>query len=228
MPETIKYIRAAAFANCISLKKVSIPSNCISIGRNAFQNCDKLTELDFPESVNSFGYAAFYNIGANVIIRGIGVNQGAFVGCKIKNLIFKNPNVELDNSSLTYCTLLENLTIENPNYQKFSKLFQSANTVKNVTKDEVYPGSTKAYRYNNTVFALPTDDSKWYYREKTIVIGSETYAYLDDEVEVISSKRIYETTVGVYYSWPTSIRITGYKVPSTLQTVVVNGKIVKG
>ena len=48
-----------AFADCSSLKRITIPDSVISIGYGAFENCDSLTSITIPDSVTTIGDYAF-------------------------------------------------------------------------------------------------------------------------------------------------------------------------
>ncbi len=65
IPETINgkmvtSIGEGAFADCDSLRNVTIPESVKNIGENAFNSCDGLTSLTIPNSVTSIGEGAFY------------------------------------------------------------------------------------------------------------------------------------------------------------------------
>ncbi len=61
---SIKNIGEDAFANCIKLESVEIPSYITSIGSKAFANCHKLLTLVIPEHVNSICPDAFVDCHA--------------------------------------------------------------------------------------------------------------------------------------------------------------------
>lgn len=53
LPDTLKFIEDRAFAGCVSLNKVDIPTGVVSIAGNAFWWCFNLTELHVPSTVYS-------------------------------------------------------------------------------------------------------------------------------------------------------------------------------
>jgi len=56
-----RMIEPYAFADCVSLKTVTMPSNSVNyIGEYAFRTCDSLTCIDIPESVTFIGENAFF------------------------------------------------------------------------------------------------------------------------------------------------------------------------
>ena len=55
----VKMIGDFAFANCSSLKNVSIPQSVVAIGTGAFFGCDSLERVVIPQGVKTIGEAAF-------------------------------------------------------------------------------------------------------------------------------------------------------------------------
>jgi hypothetical protein len=55
----VKMIGDFAFANCSSLKNVSIPQSVVAIGTGAFFGCDSLESVVIPQGVKTIGEAAF-------------------------------------------------------------------------------------------------------------------------------------------------------------------------
>lgn len=60
LPDTLKYIGAAAFAGCTSLEHIDIPSGVTSILSMTFDN-SALKSIDLHRRINSIGYGAFWN-----------------------------------------------------------------------------------------------------------------------------------------------------------------------
>ena len=56
----IERIGNECFANCTSLKEITIPNSVTTIGNYAFHGCTSLTSITIPESVTSIGDWAFY------------------------------------------------------------------------------------------------------------------------------------------------------------------------
>ena len=48
-----------AFAGCVYLQEVKIPSTVTKIGKHAFYNCSNLTKIEIPESVKEIAENAF-------------------------------------------------------------------------------------------------------------------------------------------------------------------------
>ena len=61
IPSSVTSIGMGAFANCPNLASVSIPNSVTSIGSDAFLNCQRLASVSIPNSVTSIGSDAFSN-----------------------------------------------------------------------------------------------------------------------------------------------------------------------
>ena len=59
LPETVTTIEPRAFAGCVYLNRMTIPSNCAVIGEGAFQDCKKLAAVMMSNSVKEIGRQAF-------------------------------------------------------------------------------------------------------------------------------------------------------------------------
>ena len=62
-----KVICRAAFYNCKSLKKITIPDGLVSIGRSAFSHCSSLTRVNIPRSVTSIESATVEMIDGTMV-----------------------------------------------------------------------------------------------------------------------------------------------------------------
>lgn len=58
LPQGLKKIGQAAFADCASLENITI-SSCIELEANVFQGCKALKEIVLPEGITSIRYATF-------------------------------------------------------------------------------------------------------------------------------------------------------------------------
>lgn len=59
IPTSVDYISAFAFQNCSALSSITIPSSVTNIDQEAFENCSALTSFTIPSGVKSIGYDAF-------------------------------------------------------------------------------------------------------------------------------------------------------------------------
>ena len=84
IPSSVTNIGEYAFAVC-SLTSISIPSSVTNIGMHAFAGCARLTSISIPSSVTSIEMGAFSNcqsLTSIVIPSGVtSIESGAFGGC---------------------------------------------------------------------------------------------------------------------------------------------------
>ena len=59
LPESVEMIGENAFYKCLNLASIALPKRMISIGKEAFYNCINLTSIILPEGVTSIGAATF-------------------------------------------------------------------------------------------------------------------------------------------------------------------------
>ena len=83
-----------AFANCNSLRSVTIPNGITSIGIRAFSNCSNLTSVTIPESVTSIKANAFSGCSSLISItipkNVTGIGKDAFSECSsLTNIYFE-------------------------------------------------------------------------------------------------------------------------------------------
>ena len=64
LPDTIEYIAANAFLNCVNLTEVVFGSNLKTVGYRLFNNCPELKSVVFPESLEKIEGRCFYNCPA--------------------------------------------------------------------------------------------------------------------------------------------------------------------
>lgn len=114
--EGIKAIGDGAFTNCMSLKRITIPSTVTLIGSNAFKNCYGLRELGIPNSVEEIGAGAFEsccNVISMVIPSSVKeIGEGAFRKCdKMETIDIQEGVEKIGNSVFSNCKSLVNLNI---------------------------------------------------------------------------------------------------------------------
>ncbi len=85
MPDSLEIIGDSAFADCISLKSVTIPEQVSKIGSSAFARCTSLVSIDIPASVVEIDTNAFRSSDKLEIVR--------FAGSEAEWLELGGPNL---------------------------------------------------------------------------------------------------------------------------------------
>ncbi|MDE7098360.1 MAG: leucine-rich repeat protein [Ruminococcus sp.] len=150
IPENVRIIPDEAFMNCMSLSNIIMPYDLNSIGVRAFYGCRKITEIKLPASVQSLGEMAFADCQGlakiNIPSRINKLEKAVFGNCfaleslelpenvtfiskdalplKIKNLIIKSPECELEDG--LYMNITKDCVITAPpesTAQKFAETY---------------------------------------------------------------------------------------------------------
>lgn len=101
LPESIKYIRDSAFAQCEILETINLPEGLIEIEYQSFRFCELLQTPKFPSTLKKIGDAAYqccYNIKSLIFPESIiYVGDENFGWSNIRTLIFEDgeDNLEL-------------------------------------------------------------------------------------------------------------------------------------
>lgn len=83
----------AAFANCDSLKSITIPEGVTSIGAKAFSQCVSLDSVTIPSSVTNIGNGAFFGDGS------------------LKSITLPKGLTRIEDATFQYCKGLKSITI---------------------------------------------------------------------------------------------------------------------
>ena len=67
LPEGILWIGSYNFSGCTALEEINIPSTVTVIGAGAFRDCTSLTSIEIPEGVDSISHGAFDGCGITEI-----------------------------------------------------------------------------------------------------------------------------------------------------------------
>lgn len=81
LPSTVKFIGYAAFTGCTSLEEINLPEGLLVIGDEAFMGCDKLSKVTMPASIYIIGNNAFdgcTSIASLTIAKNTYVKSNAF------------------------------------------------------------------------------------------------------------------------------------------------------
>ena len=85
-PDSLDIIRAGAFQQCMSLKRIKFGQHLKTIEESCFSRCDSLMEVEIPPSVQFIGQYAFYASGLEDVIFHNGmqyIENNAFCSCHI-------------------------------------------------------------------------------------------------------------------------------------------------
>lgn len=114
LPESIKSIGKASFANCCSLVRIELPESVTSIGGFAFDHCSNLKKIKLPTNITSIEGSTFYSctslmdIELPASIKSIG--SEAFWGCdSLTSLKFPSGLNSVGNEAFAYCDKLPNM-----------------------------------------------------------------------------------------------------------------------
>ena len=155
-----KIISALAFANCKSLKSVTLPDGLANISDSAFNGCTALYSLDVPQSVVSIGSLAFSDctslevvtLGEFVEIIGNGAFRGdtalesiavpmsvkllgynAFRGCtSLKTVGVSNGVKSIGYKTFEGCTKLVNVYLPDSLYSIGDYVFKGCSSLKSI------------------------------------------------------------------------------------------------
>ena len=61
IPSTVTHLGNNVFNGCESMERIVLNDGLLEIGEGAFENCTSLTEIVIPESVKIIGHGAFDN-----------------------------------------------------------------------------------------------------------------------------------------------------------------------
>ena len=107
LPDSLKSIGSYAFADT-RISTVSIPENVSVIEEGVFSGCNYLENVILPDSLKEIKSKAFYyNALTNVEIPDSvsSIGEKAFSNCyKLKKVTIYNPECEIYDSNLTFCT----------------------------------------------------------------------------------------------------------------------------
>lgn len=116
--DRVTSIERCAFGGCKNLTNITIPDSVTSIREYAFSGCESLTNISIPESVTSIEGSAFAycsSMKSVVIPHGISTIEGStFEGCySLTNVQIPNSVTAIRPCAFRYCASLANILIPN-------------------------------------------------------------------------------------------------------------------
>ncbi len=123
-PDVIS-IGCAAFRNCTSLQRITLPDSVTSIGMQMFYWCTSLESIDLPDSVISIGDSAFYRCESleSVTLPDslTSIGDSAFYDCRLlKSIALPDGVTRIDAGAFAYCNSLSSLTVNDSNMAYYS------------------------------------------------------------------------------------------------------------
>ena len=216
-------VGASAFADCVSLKSITIPATVTSIGNYAFNNCSALSSIMFTERTENqnltIGNYAFRNTGLTSVTLPATVTtigKYAFYYCSsLKNVFFEDGTVLLNQIyENSFDTTNTNVSIAIP-------LEDSELAVKLIDYGILYKAQETGMKDDGT---RCIDIDKTSYTSSTSGITASNvvnlklkYSFKDEVVEYVTPKKL---TIKVPQN--TSLYSTAIKVNGTEQVVSVN------
>ncbi len=229
IPSSITQISNMLFMDCYGLQKVVFEGEITSVGTNAFQNCYVLNNLTLPSTVNSIGSAAFKNCESmsSFSFKNLGITEIApylFSGCRsLSEVDFSDSIISVgehafDNCNKIALTKYKGGLYFGNNINPYKWLIRAEKTSENVEVNEnceillesAFYGcnSLKSLIIPNTITSLGK-----------ILKGNHSIEYL--ELPFLGNGGSYST---LNYTFGQTSTYYNY-VPSTLETVKINGDI---
>lgn len=155
--ESVTYIGRCAFANCSSLKSVTIPNSVTYIERMAFEGCSSLKSIIIPNSVTYIGNSAFADCsGLTSVSIGNGVTSiggYAFNNCSnLKSITIPNSVTFIGSMAFSGIKRLTTVTCKATNVPETGyeddEIFDSSNYVTLYVPAASLPAYKKSVTWN--------------------------------------------------------------------------------
>lgn len=212
---TVTSIESYAFANCGSLKGVSIPNTVTSIGNYAFYKCSGLKDITIPNFVTSIsdyafaGCTGFSHISIPNIVTTIGAQ--AFSDCsRLRTIFIGNSVTSIGSSAFSSCPLssITCLSITPPIAGGFpntnsAKLYVPKESIELYRTTSGWNYFTNVFGFGNDSFSIPDNTA---FNGDTIVIpvsmqneseitAFQTDVYLPDGFELVQQNSEYTVSL---------------------------------
>ena len=116
IPSGVIRIGARAFENCVSLSSISMPSGITEIGEYAFRNCNKLAQVEIPQGITDIKRYTFSECASlsNLVIPETvtRIRTGAFRGCiNLQEVSVPSGVTTIESSVFEGCTALASVML---------------------------------------------------------------------------------------------------------------------
>ena len=151
---SVTSIGTTAFAECIRLTSISLPSSVTSIGNTAFFGCTSLTSISLPSSVTSIGIGAFYECyGLTSITLPdslTSIVDFAFYHCNgLTSITLPDSLTSINRSAFSGCTGLTSITLPDSLTSIRSSAFRGCYGLTSFTINAVTPPTILSNVFTN-------------------------------------------------------------------------------
>lgn len=159
-------IKESAFQNCYKLNKVNLNQGMFRLGKSAFSACYKLTEINLPDSIQMIDSYCFTNSGLKTITLPPllkSVSDGVFMGCSDLATVTQTGTIySYGDSAFKDCVSLS-ITVDDKCEKAVINAFEN---VKEVNIDEGIYVSPEGLKYDGDFSEFEDGDLiKRYYEE---------------------------------------------------------------
>jgi len=121
LPSTVTEIGKMTFMDCYSLQQVVLNEGLIKIGNSAFSECTSISSIALPSTVTEIGSQSFCNCRD---LRNVAFNEGletignlSFLNCELKRITLPSTLKQIGSSAFSMCRDLRNVAIHNEGIQ---------------------------------------------------------------------------------------------------------------
>ena len=216
LPESVRYIKEAAFEHCAGLKDIVLPDLLQTIGESAFSNCRSLEKVVIPDGIREIGESAFSGCSSLqevVIPEGVRKIGGrAFSGCALKSLVLPNSVDTISSLAFSFCKYLTDVVVPDKAFVHtitsgswdINPIFGACANITNVRGNTIpYPSYIceewiRVQGGTDKFHKREFDDSCPFIREKLPLI-KKTFSYfaydrIMERMEEWEAKKEYETS----------------------------------
>ena len=115
VPDTVTYIWAGAFQDCVGLTEIILPEGLERMHNKVFQNCTGLKKITIPDSVTEIGYDIFWkcsNLESVKMSKQVTILDGTFNECaSLKEFDISDAVTELGYRTFYGCKALERVSV---------------------------------------------------------------------------------------------------------------------
>ena len=185
-----------------TLSEYEIPDGTQSIDRSAFAYTTKLTKLTFPSSITNLSGNRYSNYGG----------RSNFTTCKLKEVVFKEGLISLDDGVFATCRYLKKVTLPMGLETIGNEVFYNCTSLTDIS----FPETVTKFGYNSL------KNTAWYNNQpdEFVCINNQLIGYKGNEEYVEIPNNIESIAGGAFYANSTVKRI---KFPDTIKNIGIRG-----